>query len=215
MSELAKAYFEQVKNSKKFEFQFNPESYSISKSADWSENKSDHILDSPLLEWKGGKSMKLDMTIMFDTYEEDSDVRKKTMPIEELTMVYDETHGPPHLYFHWDDYLKVRDGHKVTWVMTSFNTTYKMFSASGVPVRAEMKVSLTEIADEDTQKARIRLQSPDHEKAYRVQPGDTLQAIANEAYDDPTLWRPIASANNIEDPRNLEPGQVLRVPRIR
>ncbi len=64
-------------------------------------------------------------------------------------------------------------------------------------------------------KDRSRLQSPDHEKAYRVRPGDTLQSIAWRHYDDPSLWRPIASANNIEDPRDLVPGAVLRVPRIR
>jgi nucleoid-associated protein YgaU len=137
------------------------------------------------------------------------------MPIEELSMVNCESHGPPLMKFYWGGYIKVREKSEVTWLLTSFNTTYTMFTEDGKPVRAEMKVSLTEFADADTQKGRIRLQSPDHEKAYRVQPGDTLQAVANEAYGDPTLWRPIATANNIEDPRSLAPGDVLRVPRIR
>ena len=221
MSGLQKAYFETVSGTdkpaknKKYEVQFNPASYSISKSADWSENKSDHTLDSPLLEWKGGKSLKMDLDLHFDTYESGDDVRDLTMPIEELSMVNDETHGPPLMKFHWGGYIKVRGSSEVTWLMTSFSTSYTMFSEKGIPVRAEMKVSLTEFADEKTQKDRIRLQSPDHEKAYRVQPGDTLQAVANQAYGDPTLWRPIASANNIEDPRSLAPGVVLRVPRIR
>lgn len=212
---LAKAYFQSKASGTKFEVQFNPETYSLSKSADWSSKKGDHTLDLPLMEWKGGAPMKLEMTLHFDTYEADSDVRDLTRPIEELTMVYDETHGPPILTFNWDGPMKIRGNAEVTWVMTSFATTYKMFSSQGVPVRAEMKVSLTEYADEKQQKDRIRLQSPDHEKAYRVQPGDTLQSIAAHAYDDPALWRPIASANNIEDPRNLSPGTILRVPRIR
>ena len=211
-----KAVFKQKKNSKEFPVQFNPESISLSKSADWAEKKGDHTLDLPLVEWKGGKAMKLEMTLFFDTYEDDSDVRTKTGPIEELSMVYDETHGPPQLdflvggkaWFH-------RENKGLTWYLTSFSTTYKMFNSSGVPVRAEMKVSLTEYASEATQKGRIRLQSPDHEKTHRVRPGDTLHSIALEAYNDPSKWRPIAEANSIEDPLALRPGAVLRVPRIR
>jgi nucleoid-associated protein YgaU len=210
---LSKAYFQTDKKS--YTVQFNPASYSISKSADWAEAKADHTLDAPLLEWKGGKSLKMEMTLFFDTYEAGEDVRDLTMPIEELSMVNDESHGPPLIKFHWGDYVKVRESHTVTWLLTSFNTTYTMFTEEGKPVRAEMKVSLTEFVTADDQKARIRLQSPDHEKAYRVQPGDTLQAVANQAYGDPTLWRPIATANNIEDPRSLEAGAILRVPRIR
>lgn len=199
-----------------YKVQYNPETISLSKSADWAEKKGDHTLDLPLTEWKGGKAMKLEMTLLFDTYEADSDVRDKTQLIEELSMVMDETHGPPILelevggksWYH-------RGDNAVTWTLTSFNTTYKMFNSEGTPVRAEMKVSLTEYATESQQKGRIRLQSPDHEKTHRVRPGDTLQSIALEAYHDPSKWRPIAEANSIEDPLDLRPGAVLRVPRIR
>jgi len=214
MSSLKKAVFK-VKGSKEYEVQFNPESISLSKAADWAEKKGDHTLDLPLLEWKGGKAMKLEMTLFFDTYEDGSDVRDKTQPIEELAMVKDETHGPPILEFHWGKAWFHRGNAVLTWNLTSFNTTYKTFNADGLPVRAEMKVTLSEYATEEDQKARIRLQSPDHEKVHRVRPGDTLHSIAVEAYDDPSKWRPIAEANNIEDPLALTPGEVLRVPRIR
>ncbi len=50
---------------------------------------------------------------------------------------------------------------------------------------------------------------------HRVRPGDTLHSIAQEAYRDSSKWRPIAEANSIEDPLDLMPGAVLRVPRIR
>lgn len=215
MSSLKKAVFK-VKGSNEYEVQFNPESISLSKAADWAEKKGDHTLDLPLLEWKGGKAMKLEMTLFFDTYEDHSDVRDKTQPIEELAMVANETHGPPILEFHWGGKAWFhRKNAVLTWNLTSFNTTYKTFNSDGVPVRAEMKVTLSEYATEEDQKARIRLQSPDHEKVHRVRPGDTLHSIAVEAYDDPSKWRPIAEANNIEDPLALTPGVVLRVPRIR
>ena len=212
---LEKAVFKVKGRNSDYPVQFNPETISLSKSADWAEKKGDHTLDLPLVEWKGGKAMKLEMTLFFDTYEDDTDVREKTQGIEELSMVKDETHGPPILEFFWGGNTWGHRGKSLTWNLTSFSTTYKTFNTKGVPVRAEMKVSLTEYATEKQQKDRIRLQSPDHEKVHRVRPGDTLHSISQEAYDDPNKWRYIAQANNIEDPLALTPGAVLRVPRIR
>ena len=55
-------------------------------------------------------------------------------------------------------------------------------------------------------------QSPDLAKTRVVRRGDTLSAIAAQEYDDPAMWRPIARANGIVDPRRLTPGQVLSIP---
>ena len=212
-SPLKKAVFK-VKGGSDIPVQFNPESITVSKAADWAET-GDHTLDLPLLEWKGGKAMKLEMTLFFETYEDDTDVREKTGPIENLTFVKDETHGPPLIEFVWGGNAWKQKGQAVTWNLVGFSTTYKTFNSDGLPVRAEMKVSLSEYTTEQEQKDRIRLQSPDHEKMHRVRPGDTLHSIAREGYNDPKKWRPIAEANNIEDPLALTPGAVLRVPRIR
>jgi len=48
-----------------------------------------------------------------------------------------------------------------------------------------------------------------------VRRGDTLNSIAARHYNDPCLWRPIATANGIHNPRRLTPGQVLRIPKLR
>ena len=39
-------------------------------------------------------------------------------------------------------------------------------------------------------------------------------AIAAARYGDPTLWRPIAEENNLDDPLAIQPGQVLVIPAI-
>jgi hypothetical protein len=199
-------------------FQFNPESYSLSKSSDWKANQGDHKFDLPVQEWKGGSGMKLEITAIFDTTDENKDVRDLTRKAEALTLVDPHKHQPPIVKFDWGGVLKMKQAGsdvEIHWIVTSFNTTYKMFNSDGVPVRAEMKLSLSEYSTEKELKDRAKMQSPDHEKAYRVQPGDTLQSIAWKHYENPTLWRPIAAANHIEDPRDLSPGAVLRVPRIR
>ncbi|HEY5894675.1 MAG TPA: LysM peptidoglycan-binding domain-containing protein [Chthoniobacterales bacterium] len=51
-------------------------------------------------------------------------------------------------------------------------------------------------------------------KTYVVQPGDTLAKIARKVYKSEARWSDIedANRNNIENPKNLQPGQVLIIP---
>ncbi len=49
---------------------------------------------------------------------------------------------------------------------------------------------------------------------YRVQRGDTLETIAKRVYHDARAWRPIAIANEIEDPRRLRAGTLIWIPAI-
>jgi nucleoid-associated protein YgaU len=47
---------------------------------------------------------------------------------------------------------------------------------------------------------------------YVVQGGDTLQSIAEDFYEDPSLADVIAEANDITDPAMLSPGTELIIP---
>ena len=64
----------------------------------------------------------------------------------------------------------------------------------------------------DTDIFRGVLDSPDVDKHYVVRRGDTLSSISGALYRDPSLWREIARANGIADPRRVAPGRELRVP---
>jgi nucleoid-associated protein YgaU len=66
-------------------------------------------------------------------------------------------------------------------------------------------------SDADDQK-EIKAASPDVAKTRTLLRGETLGSIAAQEYNDPTLWRPIAEANGIDNPRRLTPGQVLAIP---
>jgi len=48
----------------------------------------------------------------------------------------------------------------------------------------------------------------------RIPRGESLSQVAGQVYRDPTLWRVIARANDIRDPRRLEPGRVLTIPAL-
>jgi nucleoid-associated protein YgaU len=42
--------------------------------------------------------------------------------------------------------------------------------------------------------------------------GDTLASIAYREYGDPTLWRPLATFNRVDDPLRIPLGGVLMLP---
>ena len=56
------------------------------------------------------------------------------------------------------------------------------------------------------------MESADHTKTRTFKRGDTLSGVAAAEYGNPKAWRPIAHANQIDNPRRLEPGQVLVIP---
>lgn len=47
---------------------------------------------------------------------------------------------------------------------------------------------------------------------YVIESGDSLASIAQEVYGDPTRWRDIARANDLDEPYGLTVGQTLRIP---
>jgi nucleoid-associated protein YgaU len=68
----------------------------------------------------------------------------------------------------------------------------------------------TEAAEEQTGTTRANAEGEATE--YVVQSGDSLAAIAQEVYGDPTLWREIARANDLEEPYSLTVGDTLDIP---
>jgi len=49
-------------------------------------------------------------------------------------------------------------------------------------------------------------------RRYVIQSGDSLASIAQEVYGDPTRWREIARANDLDEPYALTVGESLRIP---
>lgn len=159
--------------------------------------------DQPLYQ----ETSSLTMELFFDTADEKIPVTTLTDRIESLLTVDGESHTVPTCRFFWGAFMSF-DGH-----LTAADTTYTMFLPTGIPVRARMNVTF-----EETDRFGLRqfdpLQSADRTTIRRVVEGDTLWSIAAEEYGDPTQWRPIATANGIENPRSLRPGVELTVPAL-
>ena len=192
---------------------FNPTEYRVSKSNQFAEVAIPG-LGAPMLQFGHGNAQTLSMQLFFDTYDPQStdtkypknqDVRLRTRRVTDLLKINGHLHAPPIIQFSWGNFVFVG-------VLQQADVRFNLFLPSGVPVRATVDVTIKQYYDgtEETGK----LQSANFAKEHVVLPGDTLTGIAAKLYDDPAKWRPIADANNIDDPLALEPGRVLLIPAI-
>jgi nucleoid-associated protein YgaU len=158
--------------------------------------------------WKRAASSSIAPTNPFQSGDA-TDVREYTQKIVNLALPDTELHRPPVCTLKWGEYETIFVG-----VMTQVDERYTMFLANGTPVRATLSCSFVEYRTEAHLKAS-ELHSADVAKTHQVRRGDTLQSIAAEEYNDPSLWRLIARANGIVNPRELRPGALLAIPKLR
>ena len=147
------------------------------------------------------------MDLFFDTYELMLDVRKHTSKIVGMLDVDKDLHAPPLCKFVWGT-LQFKG------IVEKVSQKYTMFLDSGIPVRATLNVTFRAVQSIKEQFKHIPRQSADRTKQRTVKQGDQLWQIAAEEYEDPGLWREIARANGIADPKRLEPGTVIKIPRL-
>ncbi len=205
---------------------FNPNTYSIVKPVTWrqpdpspgSQRETYRDLDAPPLVFGGGGARTLTLQLFFDVTEggadgNTKDVRTETNKIVALTRMQrregKKNSEPPVCEISWGNAPPQNSDFPFVGVVTNLTQNFVLFRASGEPVRANLTVVFTEYIDPDKNK---RQTDPDF-TTYLVKRGDTLSAIAAKLYNDPTLWRNIAAANDIDDPRQLQIGVRLAVPR--
>jgi hypothetical protein len=186
---------------------FNPTEYQLQKGNNFAEIGIPG-LQSPPIQFVRGASEKLTADVLVDTSDTLADVRvayvKKLRGLMDLNR---ELHAPPIIRFIWN--TEVFRG-----VLESLNVTYVLFTPEGIPLRAKLSLALKEYRPVEIQIKANPTASPDFEKTYVVRRGDTLSGIAFAIYRDSSVWREIASNNQIQDPRTLQPGRVLRLPSI-
>ena len=203
---LAKARITVEHNGRQFDVMFNPEEYSLNKDNNFA-SQAIPGLSSPILQFVHGNLRTLEMELFFDTTDARTDVREETQKITDLLKIDPELHAPPVIRVAWGS-LQLR------CVLARANQKFVKFLEDGRPTRARITVSFSEFVDPEREAKEVNRQTADFSKVYTVRRGDTLTGIASRFYDDPALWRPIAIANGIDDPRDLPPGLELHVPSL-
>ena len=203
---LAKARITVEHTGQVIEVMFNPEEYSLNKDNTFA-SQSIPGLSAPILQFVSGNLRTLEMELFFDTTDTRADVREQTQKVVDLLKIDSELHAPPVLRVAWGS-LQLR------CVLARANQKFIKFLEDGRPTRARITVSFSEFIDPEREAKEVNRQTADFSKGWTVQRGDSLPAIAHRFYEDPALWRPIAIANGIDDPRSIVPGQVLKVPAL-
>ena len=219
----------------KVEALFNPTEIGISRSVSYEPKQVASRLDagyfSVVQELRAIEPATLSIDLFFDTYESRSDagswkraaasmlsplnpfqsgdsspVTHLTSQVEDLAIADTELHRPPLCSLRWGRF-DIFQG-----VLSNLDQRFTMFLSDGTPVRATLSCTFIEYTTESHMR---ELHSSDVAKTRIVRRDDTLQSIAAEQYGDPTLWRAIAKANGIVNPRAVQPGTVLMIPKLR
>lgn len=204
---------------------FNPNTYTITKSVTWStslapndsirSNTATHNkLNAPTLTFDGGGSRQLTLDLFFDVTEPagmvdgNIDVRQETDKIVALTRIARDQGQPPVCEISWGK-AATKD-FPFIGVISNLTQRFTLFRSDGTPVRATLSVVWLEFLDPTIDKR----QTDPELTAHVVKRGDTLSSIAGQIYHDPTLWRIIAEANQLDDPRHLIIGKTLTIPKV-
>ncbi|WP_141501587.1 CIS tube protein [Paenibacillus luteus] len=193
-------------NTERIDVLFNPNEYVMESSNQYSWQTIPG-LSQPIAQFISGEATTLNMDLFFDSYEKRTDVRKHTIQIAGLLDVDKDLHAPPLCKFVWGT-LQFKG------VVEKVSQKYTMFLDSGIPVRATLNVTFKAVQSITEQFKHIPRQSADRTKQRMIKQGDQLWHIAAEEYEDPGMWREIARANGIENPKRLESGTVIKIPRL-
>ena len=196
---------------------FNPTEYTFERSNTY---KAVNVpgIGAPLMQFVNGESDHLSMDLFLDDYTDPqgptSLLQKESDPLgtrlEALTslLVIDASlHAPPPVRFSWGTLrfsaVIERLGRKVT-----------MFHPDGNPARVTLSVSFKEYRTLREQLDNPRRESADKTKRRVVTGNERLWWIAAHEYDNPDEWVRIALANELDDPREIAPGDWLELPPI-
>ncbi len=217
-NQLQRAYLE-VETGGRIECMFNPTTFSFATQNRW---ESDSIPGkaTPTLRFAGGSGGTFSLSLVFDTTDTGKAVSTysnkllKLLEIDTTLPSYNADAGngrPPWVKFHWGTHI-----HSFKAVITSANVTFTYFSNEGLPLRANVELSLEQYEpDANWGPQNPTSGTPKPQRTHQVQVGDTLDRIAARYFGDSTKWRDIATINGIGDPLDLTPGRILSIPERR
>jgi len=198
--------------------QFNPESLKVSFSNQISKPEGAPAKKGkPPTQFVGVGTTKLSLQLWFDVTallpeeKAETDVRNLTKKVSYFITPKGgesaEKMIPPLVRFTWGSFQF--DG-----IMESMEESLEFFSSDGRPLRASVTIGLTQQEITEVRFNKDKSPSPPGVKPPPTRPltqapaGSSVQSIA-DSQGKGGNWQDIAAANNIENPRLLQPGQLL------
>ncbi len=186
---------------------FNPEKLKFDKSANWRERKSSKR-NAPTARYRGGGAETLNLELFLDSSKAGLlGVNGYIWILKQLMkkppILLDQ---PPLVMFVWG--LTTSEMSYIS----SISYEYTLFAPSGRPLQAKVDLKLVQydmdwmnlLSLNPTSRSEAR-------KTWVVTEGQTLDWIAYQEYGDSAAWRHIAKVNNLMNPMELKPGQILKL----
>ena len=197
---------------------FNPNEYSVSKTNNYEEKPANNS-NTPHAEFKKAGPQSLKLNLVFDTYEQGTNVALETNklwkfmePSEETGSGQNRKTSPPQVAFEWGVFKFVSFITSMTQKFTLFLNTA---AQTGVPVRAQVDITFTQYTDlNDYPSQNPTSGGGPLERVWHVKAGDRIDNIAYAVYGDPNKWRYIAIHNGMHSPLEIRPGQYLNIPQL-
>lgn len=224
MSELARALLKEMNEDlsdeksggKVVRVQFNPETLKVTFANQIqtpSGASGDQAQGTASRQYVGAGTTKLALTLWFDVTaaiddeHRVDDVRRLTQDVVYFMTPIQQQDDPtkfvpPGVRFHWGSF-------KFDGTVDSMEETLEFFSKDGRPLRASVAVNLSQqkiLKAAFTGNGRV----PGTRPLTPAPNGSSLQSLAGAA-GRTTDWQSIAEANGIENPRRLEPGQLINL----
>jgi len=196
---------------------FNPTEYSYERTNSYKGTAAPG-LGTPLLQFVNGEADQLSMELFLDDHTdpkgpttllqpEKDPLMKRLQKLTQLLEIDRDLHAPPPVRFNWGPM-------EFTAVIEKLGRKVTMFHPDGTPSRVTLSVSFKEYRTLRTQIESPRRESADKSKRRVVVGREALWFIAAREYDDANEWVRIAEANDLDDPRDIMPGDWLLVPPI-
>jgi nucleoid-associated protein YgaU len=198
------------RSGKRIKVLFNPAEYTIDRSNAF---KATAVpgLSGPLLHFINGDADMLSMELFLDDYTDTPpkglSVQQRLDDLTSLLEIDPELHAPPPVRFIWG---------KLAFkaVLEKMSRKITLFRPEGTPARATLTVSFKELKTLGELIREPKLQSADRSKRRLIVGSDTLWLLAAREYNDAARWRVIAESNDLDDPRDIAPGDWVTVPRL-
>jgi hypothetical protein len=95
--------------------------------------------------------------------------------------------------------------------MEQVNVGYTKFTGDGIPVRAEVGITMHQ-TDPPMPGTNPTSGGLPGRRAHVLDGSECLPSVAMAAYGSPSAWRDVARANGIDDPLRVRPGRTLYLP---
>lgn len=231
LAPVAKLKITNKTTGKDFSVLYNPTEYVQSRALTYSESPAIGA-NAASTQFISGTSDTLTMDLFFDTFSSGAevggsaldkakfagnstlpsvgkllDVRDYTSKVYDLMLVEPSAHVPPLLKLEWSSL-------QFEGYLVACSQRFTQFNEFGKPVRATLTCTFKQYLKPSEIAKEKPNGSPDTAKFRTVQQGDSLWAFAAREFGDSDMWREIAAANGITNPRLLNTGEIIEIPAL-